>query len=210
MATQDDTQIGPLCQTVGCGRVAARRKKTVCWPCYMRERRRGTTDYKTYENPYVSPHGYVRVTVPNHPLRIDKSCKLEYQHRIVFYDAHGAGPFQCHWCGTEVIWSNMVIDHLNDIKTDNNISNLVPSCNYCNINRSTTKRKETHKRTRSPLLTVFGRTQYLADWASDLGITSKALSLRLRHGWSLERACSQALRITKRTPKKLPTEPQKG
>lgn len=41
------------------------------------------------------------------------------------------------------------------------------------------------------MLTAFGQTRCLSDWARLVGITSQALSFRLRNGWPADRALSE-------------------
>lgn len=41
------------------------------------------------------------------------------------------------------------------------------------------------------LLTYNGKTQHMTDWAIELGIPLSTISVRLKRGWSVERALSQ-------------------
>lgn len=67
-----------------------------------------------------------------------------YEHRVVLYDAIGPGWHDCHHCGTAVSWDRtfprhldaLVVDHLDDDKANNELSNLVPSCQPCNTKRA--------------------------------------------------------------------------
>jgi len=64
-------------------------------------------------------------------------------HRAVLRAAIGGGEHPCHWCGMTVSWDKayplhldgLVVDHLDGDKGNNDPSNLVPSCNRCNIQR---------------------------------------------------------------------------
>ena len=180
----------PTCQTPGCKGQAIRLKKTLCYACYMRQYRKGTTDYTPKAGPYLTEHGYITVTATYHPLRAGRGHGSEYQHRVVYYDAHGEGPFQCHWCGVAVTWANMHVDHINGVRTDNHISNLCASDAKCNITRDRTKCNAAIKNAIGYWYTAFGRTQCVNDWAREIGISGSAMLYRIKR-WSLERALSE-------------------
>lgn len=67
-----------------------------------------------------------------------------FEHRRNLYDAIGAGPHPCHWCGLLVAWDRrspydpdaLVVDHLDYDKLNNDPTNLVPSCLSCNAARA--------------------------------------------------------------------------
>lgn len=78
-----------------------------------------------------------------HPL----SCKSGYvgEHVDALFQFIGPGPHPCHWCGRMVNWRRLDehgehlrlhVDHINDQRKDNRISNLVPSCFRCNVSRN--------------------------------------------------------------------------
>ena len=180
----------PKCQTPECKEKAIRSKKTLCYACYMRQYRKGTTDYTPKARPRLTEHGYIMATATYHPLRAGKGKGSEYQHRVVYYDAHGEGPFQCHWCGVAVTWANMHVDHINGVRTDNHISNLCASCAKCNVTRDRTKCNAAIKNAIGYWYTAFGRTQCVNDWAQEIGISDTAMRTRLKN-WPLERALSE-------------------
>lgn len=86
--------------------------------------------------------GYVRYIGYKHPAT--NPSGITFEHRIVLWDKLGGGDANCHWCDTPVTWSKkypqhkdaLVVDHLNNIKSDNRPENLVPSCQKCNFGRS--------------------------------------------------------------------------
>lgn len=84
--------------------------------------------------------GYRLVTVHGHPLA--ESGQL-LEHRKVLYDAIGPGEHPCRWCGQTLTWqagiteTALVADHLDFDRANNDPSNLVPSCNGCNVRRTT-------------------------------------------------------------------------
>jgi len=107
---------------------------------YHRLYRNGMLEKKRVPQPtHMHSHGYVVAHAPGHPLTEGKR-PYEFQHRVVFYDTHGAGPFECHWCGVEVDFETMHIDHHDNDKTNNDQSNLLPSCPTCNMSRTRRER----------------------------------------------------------------------
>jgi hypothetical protein len=174
------------CSAPGCVRDATRRGPRLCEKHFSRIRRgRGLADPMPPKGRYSTTDGYVRVLDRDHPLA-DKRGKL-LEHRKVYYDRHGAGPFNCHWCGKEVIWATLHIDHVNDVKDDNDLTNLVASCGPCNTMRGFHKSLASN-RARGLNLTFRGETLHASVWAERLGIRKESLKNRLAKGWPLERA----------------------
>lgn len=175
-----------VCCVVGCENKAVRVGAQMCESHYMRQRRNGTTDFVGHEIHGDLEHsgGYVLQAAPGHPRAL--GGHRAYQHRVVFTDAHGEGPFKCHWCGNSVTWSDMHVDHLDADKKNNDINNLVASCPVCNQQRGHDRMMET-LRAKSGI-TLNGTTKTLNEWASEYGITRNAIILRMKQGWSVERA----------------------
>ena len=90
--------------------------------------------------PDPSGKGYVEEYNPDHLLTRQTGWVL--QHRSVLYDACGSSDQPCYWCGHCIPWktgnwkTSVNVDHLNEDRTDNRLTNLVPSCWWCNVNRS--------------------------------------------------------------------------
>ena len=55
-----------------------------------------------------------------------------YEHRVVAYEARSGASPECFWCGKALAWSDVSVDHLNEVKDDNRPENLVTACNTCN------------------------------------------------------------------------------
>lgn len=87
----------------------------------------------------VNGEGYRIVTRHGHPLAGTKGRVLE--HRAVLFDAIGAGPHPCHWCRRKLDWGRICVDHLDDDRANNVLTNLVPSCRSCNAQRSDVVRR---------------------------------------------------------------------
>jgi len=85
----------------------------------------------------VTPEGYRAFTgMRGHPLA---KKGVVYEHRYVLYDAIGEGPHPCHHCGKNLVdWNVIYVDHLDTDRINNHISNLVPSCQSCNVKRAYT------------------------------------------------------------------------
>lgn len=91
-------------------------------------------------------HGeYLRITNAfGHPLS-DAKGNIPY-HRFVLYEKLGQpDATKCHWCGYILCWKTGLseaylyvvnADHLDSNKSNNDPSNLVPTCWWCNSNRS--------------------------------------------------------------------------
>jgi hypothetical protein len=119
----------PQCTTPACERKMTRKGPGLCGLCYFRIRRTGSTAPRPIKGRYQWGL-YVRLLAREHPLA-DQTGHV-FEHRAVLYDRLGSGPQTCFWCGVGLEWSAVVVDHLNDRKTDNDPVNLVPSCNACN------------------------------------------------------------------------------
>jgi hypothetical protein len=173
------------CTAEGCSSPADTRG--FCRLHYGRWWRKGSVeDFKAKAE---LPHsgGYVMEHWPGHPLA---TGRYVYQHRRVYFDAHGSGPFKCHWCGAAQTWETMHVDHLDDVKDHNDASNLVASCPRCNQWRAH-DRAVAARRSRGRMITAFGLTRCIAEWARDIGISAQALQFRLNKGWPTERALTE-------------------
>lgn len=83
---------------------------------------------------YVDAHGYRVLTGhQDHPLSCHNGEVKE--HRKVLYDKIGPGQHSCYLCGREMEWGQIVVDHLDEDKLNNDPANLEPACRHCNWNR---------------------------------------------------------------------------
>ena len=60
--------------------------------------------------------------------------------------------------------------------------------------RWATHREQQRNRRNNRLVTFNGETLCVADWEARLGFPKGTVSSRLRHGWSVERACTESIR----------------
>ena len=182
------------CEVEGCSSRIRSPGATLCEKHYMRKRRRGTVKKAVEVNPPKPelPHssGYVLEYMPDHPLWGETNRRL-YQHRRVFFDSYGKGPFNCHWCGQQVAWIGMHVDHVNAVRDDNRIENLVPSCPPCNKERGFEKIKATQRKRSTVRIEWKGESLCIAEWAERLGISAQSVKWRMSRGWPVERIVTE-------------------
>lgn len=177
------------CSIEGCETRRRSAAAPYCEKHYYRLRRRGTMELIGASPVLEHSHGYLLVHAPDHPLCTPGQQHV-YEHRKVFFDAHGEGPFQCHVCGAPQGWATMHVDHLNDVRDDNRLNNLAPACPTCNTWRGRHK-VDAIIRDRAAKLELNGERLTVAEWATKLGISQVSLRWRLSSGWSLERALTE-------------------
>lgn len=95
----------------------------------------------------MKDHGYTLLHMPDHPLS-RRDGKLRENRLVLFEKLERIGPHECHWgCGRLCFWSlpvtflsadrsGLMADHLDGEKTNNDPSNVVPSCGSCNSKRA--------------------------------------------------------------------------
>jgi len=178
------------CSIPGCGQKTAYGRKDLCEKHYMRLRRKGVSDKQMPKMEYRHSSGYKILRCPGHPLAMKRNSAVEYEHRVVFYDTNGEGPFMCHWCGAKLTWDDkhMNVDHLNAVRDDNNPENLVASCGVCNTSRGVEKMKSA-MRLMGKIIEHNGQKKCLGEWAKKLNISRAALNWRIER-WGVEAALS--------------------
>jgi len=175
-----------LCAVDVCGKETRGRK--YCEMHYYRMRRKSTLDAPSFKHRYDHSNGYVLILAPGH--RLADSRGRVYEHRKVFYDANGEGPFNCHVCGVCLTWDDLHVDHLDDDRTHNDVSNLAPACEVCNPWRSKDKAVATRRERHARWIEFNGERLTLTDWAQRLGIAPTNVAARLER-WPLERALTE-------------------
>ena len=197
MAKDHDTrlEVRSKCIADGCCRIATRIKSQMCEMHYYRIRRRGSLSTLAEEigqrPDMLHSHGYVLEHAPNHPLGTKGQQSRIYQHRLRYYDAHGEGPFSCYWCGVQVSWDDLHIDHLNDVRSDNTLSNLVASCARCNQGRAKDKSAAASRARAKHVYEHRGERLTAAQWAERIGISRNSLLQRIASGWPLDVALTK-------------------
>ncbi len=131
----------PLCEVAGCPQALYCRG--YCTLHYTRWRKAGSVGASQRKRSLpgagsINDYGYRVLRQPDHPLAKAQGKVLE--HRAVLYDALGPGPHLCRWCDRALDWEGrqsekVCVDHLNHVRTDNRLENLVVSCLDCNAKR---------------------------------------------------------------------------
>lgn len=183
----------PVCSNSGCFKRTRSRTSVFCEACYYRNRRNGSLAYKVPTREITKSNGYLQTYAPQHPLASKVCSPRVYTHRMVLYDHIGPGNTECHWCRTPISWDNLHVDHLDDDKTNNVISNLVPSCLLCNTKRGQHK-QIANKRMRYSVK-AFGFDFCLMDWGRMAGISTAAILDRLNSGMTLEQALTKPRQV---------------
>lgn len=181
------------CSVDGCCNQATRVKHGLCEMHFYRLRRTGGLSLRKLQYRVQSKRGYIRIREPDHPLA--DANNTVYEHRFVYHQHHGEGPFLCHWCGKIVTWFDMDVDHLDDDKSNNSPENLVASCPKCNRLRGQWK-MIAQRRASGLQITLHGKTMCLSEWARKIGISASALKYRIESGWSTEDALTKPKGVT--------------
>jgi len=182
-------QVPFLCSVEGCEKIATRKGAKMCEVHYYRKRRYNTTNLTNSRKPFLQHSGgYICEYDPNHPLS-DKRGYV-YQHRRVVYDYHENNPhleLKCEYCNRSLTWkvdkgdiNKVFIDHRDENKRNNSLSNLVLSCMICNFSRSRNTATK-NRRVNLNKYTWSGLTLTLPEWSANLNIPRYNLAWRLKH-----------------------------
>jgi hypothetical protein len=84
---------------------------------------------------YIDRYGYRILTMQQgHPL-VCHNGELK-EHRKVLYEKIGPGSHHCYRCGKELSWDEIIPDHLDEDRLNNDPENLEPCCRKCNWDRN--------------------------------------------------------------------------
>jgi hypothetical protein len=87
--------------------------------------------------------GYWIVKQPDHPLAYATGGRKGwvFRHRMMLFDHVNGRQQRCVYCEYSLPWqggwkNSINVDHFNEIKGDDRIENLHPSCYWCNLLKS--------------------------------------------------------------------------
>lgn len=145
--------VSDICSVDGCDRPRAEKsngtRRAMCPGHTSRRRHRSRLsddvpikDYAhTAGGGHLSSYGYWLIAGAGHPLAFANGDVLE--HRALMYDHVGPGEHSCRWCSRTVDWGikfpadgALVVDHLDGDRLNNDLTNLVISCQPCNSSRA--------------------------------------------------------------------------
>jgi hypothetical protein len=177
------------CDVAGCDKLSRSPRSAYCEMHYARMYQRATLGLREPKATIDHSHGYVLVRAPDHPL-CPQGQSYVYEHRKVFYDANGVGPFRCHVCSAPATWDSMHVDHLDDDPRNNELDNLSPACPTCNQWRARAAQAAATRRAKGKFVTAFGEALCISEWARKVGLPVTTLNRRIKDGWDAERALS--------------------
>ncbi|MDB4261416.1 HNH endonuclease [bacterium] len=167
-----------MCHVTGCDRVSTYKKKDLCQMHYFRFMRTGSFELiDKVELSHVTSNGYTVVHRPEHPLARGTGYIL--QHREVLYNSIGENAPDCALCGCETSWEiyKYHVDHVDENRGNNDLSNLRMLCNSCNVGR--TKRVH-HKVDGYIAVTISGETKTPQEWSRVDGVVVSGATIRRR------------------------------
>jgi hypothetical protein len=142
----------PKCSVSVCPEPVYNQKTGYCKAHHAQFRRNGYVNHAPIRKQYrkrrgdgarhLTTDGYWVVNRPGHPLA--NTNNYVRQHQLLVWDRDGddTHPHQCFWCSSPVFWfpgpgqEQLVVDHVNGIKSDNTLDNLAPCCHCCNNRRA--------------------------------------------------------------------------
>lgn len=173
-----------MCRVEGCERVSMYKIKDLCQKHYFRFMRNGVFTLKgnreSTRNPlakHVTSNGYIVVYRPKHKLARGTGYILE--HREVLYNSIGECTPDCGVCGCKTTWEiyKYHVDHIDEDRKNNKLSNLRMLCNSCNVGRT---KKVHHKSSGRISLTINGETKTPQEWSRAEGVKVSGSTIRRR------------------------------
>lgn len=170
------------CKIDGCDRESDYIAQQVCQKHYFRMMR-----YGTYETTKVGKrrershngNGYQMLHRPDHPLKMANG--FVYEHRAVVYEKYGEELPDCELCGKKLNWKIVHIDHIDEVVTNNDESNLRPLCGNCNTRRG---RAPEYMRKGAIAITYLGETKTPNAWSKDprINVSNATITRRKKNG----------------------------
>lgn len=147
--------------TQSCGCLGIDRSREVCGTHLMRH----TTEYAVWDNMKARCFNPNNSNYPRYGGRGITVCDEWKDSFESFYADMGPKPAGCS------------LDRINN------------DGNYCKENcRWADSVTQANNKSNNRMLSAFGKTQTMANWARDCGLTSNCLESRLKHGWGIEKA----------------------
>jgi hypothetical protein len=101
--------------------------------------------------------------MPDHPL--SDSTGYVWEHRKIVHDRIGDVVPPCELCDKPLSWETAHIDHIDEVKSNNDPKNLRPLCCGCNTWRGTRIAQHLHEGHHA--ITFDGETKTPNEWARD-------------------------------------------
>lgn len=173
------------CSADGCERSSMYKSLCLCQKHYFRLRRTGTVAKREQSRAkkITTPNGYVRVWDKDHPLACQRGYVFEHRHAM--WSVVGASVGNCQLCGKAESWETCHIDHIDNDRKNNNISNLRVLCRGCNVKRGFTVYSYKN-RGEVGLIEIDGVIDTPAGWSrrNDVNVTGATIVRRIKSGQS--------------------------
>ena len=126
---------------------------------------------------HTTSNGYTVVYRPEHPLARGTGYIL--QHREVLYNSIGEETPDCALCGCSTSWEiyHYHVDHIDENRSNNDISNLRMLCNSCNTRRT---KIVYHKVDGYMAVTINGESKTPNEWAKVDGVVVSGATIKRR------------------------------
>ncbi len=148
---------------------------------------------RIFRDSFTTHNGYIRVYAKGHKMSLIGN--YAYAHRKCLFDHYGQEVLFCELCGADWLWRPYLdhVDHIDNDKTNNDILNLRPLCNGCNVKRSD---KPKHLSKGRVALEYKGKTMTPEEWGRDPNCAVNGVNLRnrIKAGWSIEKAMTKPSR----------------
>lgn len=154
--------------------------------CFMRERAR--------EANIEHGHTINKRRTPTHKTWQGMLERCNNPNSIRFYDYGGRGIKVCErWLKFENFLEDMGERPKNTTieRKENNKGYYKENCRWATVKEQCNNRRSNH------FLTFNEKTQTMAQWADEIEISSNTICMRLRSGWSVEKALTTPVKTTK-------------
>ena len=160
------------------------KKSGLCARCYNYASGRSK-----FEDRQKAPYGSQK----GHPLLRSYRKMLDrcYSKNCTAYPNYGGRRLRVHTRWRGVSGFNNFVSDMAERRAKTSLDRKDNNADYSYENcRWSSKSEQARNRRTNRIITAFGRSQLLVDWVADTGIKRETIMMRLKLGWTPERALS--------------------